>query len=142
METPKLLQQLLETVTHLSQQFQQAHWNIEGVNFSDLHGLFGDLYDEVQESIDPIAEDIRKLSVYVEYGPDVVTRSQLVNLQTTGKLDQILPTLINNNEMVLSLLKQALKVAREESVYDVENYLAERISQHNKHAWMLKSMEK
>lgn len=142
METSKLLQQLLEMVTHFYQQLHQVHWNIEGDDFPMLHDFFGDLYQEVHSSLDDIAESIRKLDVYVEFGPDVVSRSQLVNLNTVGKLEEMLPTIINNNEMILTVLKHTLKAAREEMHYDIENYLAERISQHNKHAWMLKSMEK
>jgi starvation-inducible DNA-binding protein len=40
---------------------QNFHWNVEGPLFPQLHMLFGDIYEEVYESIDPFAENIRKL---------------------------------------------------------------------------------
>jgi starvation-inducible DNA-binding protein len=45
------------------------HWNVEGPDFSQYHELFGKIYEEVYESIDPFAENIRKLGAYT---PDLV----------------------------------------------------------------------
>jgi starvation-inducible DNA-binding protein len=33
-----------------------SHWNVTGPNFASMHEFFGDLYTDVYESIDPIAE--------------------------------------------------------------------------------------
>ena len=40
------------------------HWNVEGVNFKEYHDLFGVIYEEVYDSIDDFAENIRKLGAY------------------------------------------------------------------------------
>jgi starvation-inducible DNA-binding protein len=40
------------------------HWNVEGQDFSQYHDLFADIYEDVYSSIDPLAEDIRKLGEY------------------------------------------------------------------------------
>ena len=40
------------------------HWNVEGVNFPQYHSFFGDLYDEVWNAADRIAEAIRTLDSY------------------------------------------------------------------------------
>ena len=50
-----LKQQLAETVDLFSQT-KQAHWNVKGRDFYQLHLLFDTLAEELEESIDEIAE--------------------------------------------------------------------------------------
>jgi starvation-inducible DNA-binding protein len=40
---------------------RKAHWNIEGENFMELHKLFQNQYQQLEESIDEIAERILTL---------------------------------------------------------------------------------
>ena len=40
------------------------HWNVEGENFQQYHELFGKIYEEVYNSIDDFAENIRKSGSY------------------------------------------------------------------------------
>ena len=46
------------------------HWNIEGRDFDQYHGFFSGIYEEVYDSVDAIAENIRKtnLAEYAPYG--------------------------------------------------------------------------
>jgi len=44
---------------------QNFHWNVEGMFFEQFHALFGGIYEEVYENIDPFAENIRKEMVFV-----------------------------------------------------------------------------
>lgn len=141
MDTSEHLKQILNMTANFYMQLHQAHWNITGKEFYQLHDMFGDIYEEVFTALDPIAENIRKLDKMVCFCPSEVDNSQLIDLQVTGSIDQMLPTLINNNQMVISALKQGIAAAKIEAHYDIENFLAERIDQHNKHAWMLKSLE-
>lgn len=40
------------------------HWNVEGQNFAQMHEFFGNLYEEVFNATDGIAERIRSLDAY------------------------------------------------------------------------------
>ena len=40
------------------------HWNVEGPQFYQFHEFFGDIYEEVQSSLDSTAEQIRTLDAY------------------------------------------------------------------------------
>ena len=40
------------------------HWNVEGSDFSEFHGFFGDIYDQVHDGLDRVAEEIRALGSY------------------------------------------------------------------------------
>ncbi|MDZ4784233.1 MAG: DNA starvation/stationary phase protection protein Dps [Planctomycetia bacterium] len=51
-----LLNQHLADGIDLYSQIKQAHWNVKGLQFHQLHLLFDSLADEVEEHIDEIAE--------------------------------------------------------------------------------------
>lgn len=61
-KSTQLLNQLLENLSDLQSQFKVAHWNLKGIEFQYLHGLFGEIYSEILlEIIDSIAERIAGL---------------------------------------------------------------------------------
>lgn len=51
-----LLNQQLANLTDLYSQTKQAHWNVRGPEFYQLHKLFDDLAEPLEELIDTIAE--------------------------------------------------------------------------------------
>jgi starvation-inducible DNA-binding protein len=51
-----LLNQLLADATDLYSQTKQAHWNVKGMQFFQLHELFDTLADSVEDYVDLIAE--------------------------------------------------------------------------------------
>jgi Ferritin-like domain len=56
-----LLNQHLADATDLYSQTKQAHWNVKGMQFSQLHELFDTLADSVEEFVDLIAERVTSL---------------------------------------------------------------------------------
>lgn len=56
-----LLQARLSDALDLGAQLKQAHWNVKGASFFQLHELFDKLYVEVEEAIDILAERITAL---------------------------------------------------------------------------------
>lgn len=55
------LTKLLADTIDLSIQFRQAHWNVKGKEFSQLHELFGEGYTALASEADVIAERIAQL---------------------------------------------------------------------------------
>jgi len=51
-----LLNQQLANVSDLYSQTKQAHWNVRGPEFYQLHKLFDDLAEPLEEHIDTVAE--------------------------------------------------------------------------------------
>jgi starvation-inducible DNA-binding protein len=51
-----LLNTHLATVFDLYSQTKQAHWNVKGIHFIELHKLFDSLAEEVLEYVDMVAE--------------------------------------------------------------------------------------
>lgn len=56
-----ILSQTLATSTDLKTQIKQAHWNVKGLDFYQLHELFDELAGEIEGYIDMTAERITAL---------------------------------------------------------------------------------
>ena len=119
------------------------HWNVEGPNFAQYHEFLGDLYEEVHGAIDPLAEHIRTLDVYVKGSmSDVKTVATIADPKApTGSLS-MMEDLHNDNQKVILSLYEALRDANVANENGIVNYLEERIDIHNKHGWMLRSFNK
>lgn len=59
--TCALLQASLTGALDLEAQLKQAHWNVKGRDFFQLHELFDKLHGEVEETVDVLAERITAL---------------------------------------------------------------------------------
>ncbi len=82
----EILNQTLATTIDLKTQTKQAHWNVKGLNFYQLHELFDEIAGELEEYVDMIAERVTALggtamgtariavsvSILPEYPDDVV----------------------------------------------------------------------
>ena len=72
------LSELLGNLVALKFQAHGYHWNVKGPMFAQFHELFGDIYADVDDTIDPTAENIRKLNVDAPFLlPDFVASTEL-----------------------------------------------------------------
>lgn len=119
---------------------QFFHWNVEGILFPQLHTFFGDIYEEVYGSIDPFAENIRKLG---SYAPGSFSRlSQLAAINDEERIPpakDMLEILLQDNDVILESIKAAYDAAEAVGAHGLSNFLAERQDAHMKHGWMLRS---
>lgn len=60
-KTISLLNQQLADISDLYSQAKQAHWNVKGAQFYQLHQLFDKLAEELEEFVDLIAERVTAL---------------------------------------------------------------------------------
>ena len=56
-----LLNASLATTLDLKTQVKQAHWNVKGINFYQLHLLFDEMSGEMEEYVDTLAERVTAL---------------------------------------------------------------------------------
>lgn len=61
-----ILQQALADSADLAMQAKTAHWNVKGPQFIALHKLFDELYEQVGEHVDTIAERMGALGGTVQ----------------------------------------------------------------------------
>ncbi len=120
------------------------HWNVEGPDFAQYHALFETIYTDIYESIDPLAENIRKLGDYAPYRLE-----RLVELRTLPETNRVsndpralANDLLDANEFVVREYKALFKVANDADEQGIANFVAERIDQHEKWVWQLRASVK
>jgi len=130
-----------EYTFYLKAQFY--HWNVEGINFAELHELFGKIYEEVQGSIDDFAEKIRAAGAYA---PSSNSRfnvlSQISDETQVAPAEQMVAELLQDSDNMVKILKRVYDVAEAAGEHGFSNFLAERMDAHRKHSWMLRATTK
>lgn len=119
------------------------HWNVEGSDFKQMHDFFGDFYQEVFVSVDKIAEQIRALDAYA---PGSFKRfMELTDIEGEDRVlssSAMLSQLLQDNTKYLNNLTIAYTFAEQDKQLGLSNFLQDRLDQHKKHQWMLKSFLK
>ena len=122
---------------------QGFHWNVEGPDFYQYHGLFQEIYEDVYSSIDPLAEDIRKLGEYAPF-----TLSKFSDLRTVEPKDvkpepkAMTKELMRINDALIESIDKALKDAEKANEQGIMDFLAGRDDMHKKWRWMLSASAK
>ena len=135
---------LMANATVMYYKAHQFHWNIEGIEFTQYHEFFEDIYTDVYGSIDPIAELLRKLDDYTPVSLDELFKYKTLQEETTRTplLSDILASLIKANEEVYTSLNKVFDLATKNKQQGVANFIADRLEQHDKHRWFLKASAK
>lgn len=111
----------------------EAHWNVTGTDFSEYHDLFGDIYEDVYGSVDPIAENIRKLG---SLAPCImVEHRDMVNVDAAA----LAASLLDENEELLGYIRASFDIANATGQQGIANFLAERMDAHQKWSWQLRA---
>lgn len=115
------------------------HWNVEGIHFAMFHDLFAEIYEDVYESIDPTAENIRKIG---GYAPFTMTRLQeLKTIQdsevSTNPMDMV-ADLYSANEQIIKSIVKVFDIATALNEQGIANLMAERQDMHEKWCWQLR----
>jgi|LauGreDrversion4_2_1035121.scaffolds.fasta_scaffold378588_2 starvation-inducible DNA-binding protein len=135
------LKQVQATAFAFARKTHYFHWNVEGPDFIQYHDFLGELYAEVDTSVDVIAELIRTLNVYAPGAWRMLNELSLI------KDDQTIPSALemmirvkDDNETLLNALRVCYQTAEQAGQLGISNYLQDRIQTHEKHAWMLRSI--
>ena len=133
------LTELLADVVSFYFRAHGAHWNVKGADFSEYHKLFQKIYEDVYESIDPIAENLRKLGSVAPF-----TLGSFMALRCIDDAPAILQDpialandLLTANDMILDELSDAFDCASMYNQQGVANFLAGRIDSHQYWKWQL-----
>ena len=135
---------LLANATVMYYKAHQFHWNVEGIEFTQYHAFFEDIYTDVYNSVDPIAELLRKLDEYAPVSIDALYKFKTLEEETEQKvlLVDILASLLTANEEVIASLNKVFSLATKENQQGICNFIADRIDTHQKHGWWLRASAK
>jgi DNA-binding ferritin-like protein len=117
------------------------HWNTTGKDFYEYHLLFERIYSDVYESIDPFAENIRTLQVFVPASLSGLMANTLVEDCADSPpptKEEMVAELIDDNDTILQLLKNAYNLCELYSKFGFQNFIADRLTAHESYGWLLR----
>ena len=134
-----VLQKLLSDVVSFYFRAHGYHWNVKGSDFSEYHELFGEIYEDVYDSIDPLAENIVKLGFEApfNFGDFEALRTIQDSDVTSFGAIGLAYDLHESNDYMVQTLKSAFDACNSANEQGIANFLAERIDMHQKWAWQL-----
>ncbi|MDD4864828.1 MAG: DNA starvation/stationary phase protection protein [Alishewanella agri] len=117
------------------------HWNVTGPMFQTLHTLFETQYTELAVAVDDIAERIRALG---EFAPGSYKEyAKLTNLKEADGIpsaEEMIKDLVKGQETIAKTARSIVPVADGASDEVTLDLLTQRMTVHEKNAWMLRSL--
>jgi starvation-inducible DNA-binding protein len=134
------LQKVLVDLIELHLQGKQAHWNLVGTNFRDLHLHLDDIVDVAREGADTIAERMRALDAVPDGRTDIVAATTSVPAVPAGLMGTA-DTVDIITERIYATVDTVRTVHDEVDAADPSSadLLHGIITDLEKQAWMLKS---
>lgn len=116
------------------------HWNIEGIEFSQYHEFFGDIYDDVYSAVDPLSENLRKLDVAAPKSlMEMYDYKTITEDSDVPDLDGMLANALAANNEVIASLNKVFALATAQNKQGLCNFIADRLDTHEKHGWQLRA---
>lgn len=130
---------LLADATVMYHRVHGFHWNVVGTDFPQYHAKFEEIYSDVYESLDPIAENLRKLGVFAPFRLMDLARMASVadNAVSDYHHDTLVQSLLATNTGVLATLNKVFALATNANQQGIANFVADRIDHHQKWDWQL-----
>ncbi len=141
-EVATLLNTLVADEYILYTKTRNAHWNIQGKNFNELHKFFESQYGSLDIIIDDTAERVRALGHFALGSLKDFLKVARLSEQNDNFSDQvhIIQTLLEDHETIIrSLRKDITIIADEFKDIGTADFMTGLMEQHEKIAWMLRS---
>ncbi|WP_447642371.1 MULTISPECIES: Dps family protein [Chitinophagaceae] len=140
-EVADRLQVILADEQVLYAKTRNYHWNVEGPSFLEYHKLFETLYSELAESIDEVAERIRKIGHFaLGRLEDFLKLARLLEGEYTNDSKKQLQNLLDDHETVIRELRKDIEDI-EDKYKDAgtADFLTGLMKDHERWAWFLRS---
>ena len=117
------------------------HWNVTGPQFNDLHMMFMNQYTELWGAVDLVAERIRALGSFAPGSyKDFARLTSITEADGVPAAKDMLRQLVEGHETVIRTAREALSPADDANDQATLDLLTERLTVHEKTAWMLRSL--
>lgn len=137
----KSLSHLLADTFTLYLKTHYYHWNVTGLQFRTLHLMFEEQYNELWLATDQIAERIRSLDVFAPGTYKEFTK--LTSIKEPDKVpnaQEMIKSLIEGHEVVVRTARGLVPVADAAKDEVTTDLATQRLQEHEKTAWMLRSL--
>ncbi|WP_109124054.1 Dps family protein [Dyella sp. C11] len=137
------LSKLLADTYSLYLKTHSFHWNITGPQFNSLHTMFETQYNELWLAADEVAERIRTLDVFAPGSYSQFGKLSSIK-EEPGVPDwkDMVGQLVEGHEIAAHTARQVIKVADEGGDEGTADIVTGRLKEHEKTAWMLRSLLK
>ena len=139
----------MNTTTQLTQVFNDnfvayfrnhvAHVNTVGRNFSSDHALLGEIYEDLQDQIDTIAELLRTLGEEMPSSIEDVISGSGFDSDTFGDAYRLLEIVRDTLDALKMEYESLMEVSEQEGHKEIANYAQDRILAIAKFIWKLDS---
>lgn len=135
------LAHLLSDVVTAKAIFHGYHWNVMGPDFGEYHEFFQMLYEDVDSSIDDLAENILKVGFPAPYLlQDFIELTCIQEERLDGTSTQfLLQSALRVNDAVIHCIQEASGLAEECREFGIMDFLAGREDIHKKWRWQIKA---
>ena len=117
------------------------HWNVTGPLFQTLHLMFETQYTQLALAVDTIAERIRALGAYAPGSYSQFGKLSAIKEETeVPKALIMVENLMQDNEQAASTARSIFPIAEKGEDEATKDLLTQRIQEHEKTAWMLRSL--
>jgi len=136
-----LLNQTLAATADLKSQVKQAHWNVKGTDFYQLHELFDEIAGEIEEFIDMFAERITALAGYACGTVRMAAANSILPEYPTDILDgmQHVTALVERFAAYAKHLREAIDKTDELNEQDTNDLYVEVSRTIDKRLWFLEA---
>lgn len=121
---------------------RKAHWNVEGADFYNKHKFFEDIYNDLDEVVDEVAERIRSIGHFPPASLKEFLELTHLTEASRGKNDSqsFIKELLSDHESIVIHIRENIDgyvtAFHDAGSSDFVTALAEK---HEKWAWMLRS---
>lgn len=120
---------------------QGFHWNVVGPQFEPLHTLFQEQYSELAHAIDEIAERVRALGAKAPGSFSEFKELTSIDEETGApSADSMIGQLLSDHATASRTALQVVTEAEKQGDVATADLATERVTQHEKTAWMLNSL--
>ncbi len=136
-----LLNQTLAATADLKSQVKQAHWNVKGTDFYQLHEMFDEIAGEIEEYIDMVAERITALAGYACGTVRMAAENSILPEYPTDILDgkEHVTALVERFAAYAKHLRESIDKADELNDQDTNDLYVEISRTIDKRLWFLEA---
>ena len=137
------LNELLSDLNVFYRKLQNYHWNVTGQDFFQAHSKLEELYNEINEQIDEVAEHIlilgkEPLGTLKDYLEKTnITEAENKKIQSQA----VFQTILKDYKKLLEKVTEIKEKADEQKEYSTSALMDDYILDYSKIIWMLKQKE-
>lgn len=140
LEVAKTLANLLANTYVLYLKTQNFHWNVTGPMFQPLHIMFESQYQALAEAVDQIAERIRALGEYTPASLSQYLEMSLIEEAIdVPSAEGMVAQLLEDHETIVRAMRDTFEVIDDANDEVSADLFVQRMTFHEKTAWMLRA---